>query len=233
MSRPKAWNGTQWVDPQFHIGDNQFKTYIPATYSVPVSQYEFAGGTDGWVNRSDGPPIQWSGSEGGFIFCDTGQNGGADDSLASVRMGDAGYYGNYPPDASRPLNPAQQVRQQVVWRAIPFGGTYPPDYPFKMLFGFTWDGGWWAPSHEEYSPDYAQGVDTGWQTFTSGLVTPGQYLGYLTQWVEPGEGYMDNYGDWRIQIASARLIDQNGNPIMALSDPGWEPRVKRADGSWK
>lgn len=67
MTVPKVWNGTAWVDAQFHVGSNVWKKYNAGAFT-PVMDVGFESGAEGYVTNTDGPQYGWSSAETGYMY---------------------------------------------------------------------------------------------------------------------------------------------------------------------
>lgn len=198
MSRPKAWNGSQWVDPAFWTG-SEWKSYIPPTYEpLAIADQQFAT-TQGWTVQQNGSaPVVQSGS----LYLRATPSGAFDwsawDSLTEesglVRANAAPCYAQ---------GRIRAVNHGTSTRTVQFRCWY-SDVSVAMVMDF----------------DVAPGQDTGYVVRTSPTRTVESED--PIRWDVVGQ----LYPDVEIWIDYAQLIEvSTGRVLESLGDPGWQPYV--------
>lgn len=212
MSRPLAWNGSGWVDSAFHIGSGQYKQYIPPVYDQQACSSEFTTGLDGFT---------YQGTTGGTITHDPA-------GYATV-WGPGGYLQDFGYRCDRANSnldkyAGRSVRLDVRYR-------FPDGVPGNQmsLMGWVWEFDRYPPTTLEIQDEYLQ-ADGQWHNLSSPAQTLRHYTG--------GTGKISTrlliYGGGTIQVDYTRAVDvATGEILMALGNPGWEPKVYRTDGTWK
>ena len=213
MSRPLVWNGTSWRDPSFHVGGGSYKTYIPPAYDQMAGSSDFTTGLDGFVKNSgtSGASVTW------------------DPAGYAVVAGPGGFLQDYGMRYDRPDSELSQysgrpVRLDVRYRLGDGDG--------NNLMGWVW----------EYQVDYQYTTvempdetylinDGNWHELSSPVVT---FKTYSPGSLGPISTRMLLYGGGRCEVDYQRLVDvSTGQVVLALGDPGWAPKVRRSDGTWK
>jgi hypothetical protein len=222
VSRPKAWNGTQWVDPSFWTG-SQWKTYIPAEYNIPC-QWTFDTApdkNDGWYyDEYDGDAI-WRDNGGGGLL--SGANVGRYNGTSTI-------------DIEAAVGHTIQLEALTYWDNT--GGSSDGLNTYYLNGGISDCGSF------DYTWEQARdtSVDSGWLHIVSPVtrvVQPYTYGQVNRTWsVEANQNTADFSGPpyltGRMGASWFRFWDlTTGQVLMAKGNPGWEPKVKRSDGTWK
>lgn len=202
MSRPVAWNGSQWVDPAFWTG-SEWKSYIPPAYDVPAAQFEFGANNESWTlvpGLDDDVPAPWT---GGTIYGDTPE-------------GIFSFLGLYSPLADvtdLPVGEQFGIRARALFTPVASEGK-PLDCTLNVGTGahaFTLPEGVWTAVETGpiITPRY-DGAITGQKNLLGGQSSDSGYHG----------------GKFRLSLDYWRLWNYTRNEAAAsLGDPGWQPCV--------
>ena len=210
MSRPRAWNGTGWVDPAFHVGGGVYKSYIAPTYEpLAIADQHFTTDVQGWTARQNGStPVVQDGSLYLRAAPDSVFDWSAWDSLTQ--------------DSGSVRGNAAECYVTANVRAVNHGIAAPVDVEFRC---------WYVTGVSvAMSLDFTvgPGQDTGYIVRTSQVRTV--ETNNNLRWDVVGRFYPDV----EIWIDYARIIEvSTGRVLESLGDPGWEPKVYRGNGVWK
>ena len=229
MSRPYAWNGTTWKDARFLVG-GQWLSYIPPVFDVP-QDFLFTSGAEGFTTTGE-----WAGgwNPGGWMQC-----GCATTFLtgyAGVRV-NHDQWANY----GSAFGHALELRARA--RVRPGTDTHPVEAFWDANIQYPYPDGGISYSGQNSGDEISIPADSVWRDYSQpiGTMPDPQYLA-------PADALTDVFA--ALTIRSSRLggtaaighyldVDRftlwdvtAGTALMALSDPGWEPKVLTVSDGW-
>lgn len=221
MSDPKIWNGTAWVRPRFWDGST-WREYLDPTYSIPTnSRVDFSAGNDGWETYSTDngwTPAPWHAN--GHIL--TPAEGGANKYPAEIDL-------RSPQTPPRYNVPPGRYRFRCSYRLDALSNTF-PEYGIRLDFSAYMFYSWWggsAGTQEIISLPHA-GTGGSWVTYESPLfdLSPQSATNVeMTMAVSIDADYFGNADYYRLWLDWAEIVNENGQPPLGLSAPGWQPYV--------
>jgi len=196
VSDVKAWNGSAWVRPSFHMGGDVWRSYEPPEYTTPVGQFTFDGSAEGWFNCTYG---------GGFVYDDT--PGGWFANVAQCNS----------PDMTPPwdLQPDIDIRARYLWSSEMLA---PGWYGANRSIRFNFMGN--ETQIALPLPDNAP------QWYTHPKTWPTNDINYgLELWTGVAL-WGTNDDQVRLKLHECRIENAaTGQPLYRLSAPGWQPFV--------
>lgn len=198
MSRPKAWNGAQWVDPAFWTG-SEWKSYIPPVYDVPVGQWTFDSSDEGWAYAD--------GVSGGAIYRTT--PGGWYGNVANMVSPDT-------KDDARPFKPGITIRCRFLWSTAPVVEGYADNRELRLLFQYG----------EQAIPLPSPTNGPTWTTHTHTVSSDAVNASPSSDLHAQIQLWGTNDDQVTVYLHECRMEDAStGQPLTKLGDPGWEPYV--------
>ena len=230
MSRPLAWNGTAWQDARFHVGGDVWRQYIPPVFDVP-QHFPFTTGAEGFTTTG-----AYSGgwNPGGWMQC-----GAATTFLtgyAGVRV-NHDQWANY----GSAMGHALEVRARA--RVRPGTDTEPVAAYFQSELAYPWPYGGLSYQGQNTDDEVSIPADSVWRDYAQAIGTMPNPPA-----LDPAAAVTDVF--MALNIRSSRLggtadighyLDVDtftlwdvtaGTALMALSDPGYEPKVLTAADGW-